>query len=202
MQDENLLKMSQIATPPLMDTHMANILICCLLEQLNKPYSPTQLYDIAVGTDIINYFFYQEAITYLQKNGSLLLKQDADGHDWFSLTEKGVECAKQLKEYVAKPYRDKIFLEAKQYFKRQKRREEVKVSYLPLKKGYHVQVRYLDLQSDLMDLKLYAPDLKQAKYLGTQIMRNPANFYGKVLEAVFSNQEEESVEETKPQNQK
>jgi len=30
MQDENLLKMSQIATPPLMDTHMANILICCL----------------------------------------------------------------------------------------------------------------------------------------------------------------------------
>ena len=65
-----------------------------------------------------------------------------------------------------------------------------------------MQVRYLDLQSDLMDLKLYAPDLKQAKYLGTQIMRNPANFYGKVLEAVFSNQEEESVEETKPQNQK
>ena len=202
MQDENLLKMSQIATPPLMDTHMANILICCLLEQLDKPISPTQLYDIAVGTDIINYFFYQEAITYLQKNGSLLLKQDADGHDWFSLTETGVECAKQLKEYVAKPYRDKIFLEAKQYFKRQKRREEVKVSYLPLKKGYHVQVRYLDLQSDLMDLKLYAPDLKQAKYLGTQIMRNPANFYGKVLEAVFSNREEEPTEETKPQNQK
>lgn len=202
MQDENLLKMSQIATPPLMDTHMANILICCLLEQLDKPVSPTQLYDIAVGTDIINYFFYQEAITYLQKNGSLLLKQDADGHDWFYLTETGVECAKQLKEFVAKPYRDKIVLEAKQYFKRQKRREEVKISYLPLKKGYHVQVRYLDLQSDLMDLKLYAPDLKQAKYLGTQIMRNPANFYGKVLEAVFSNREEESAEENKLQNQK
>lgn len=197
MQDENLLKMSQIATPPLMDTHMANILICCLLEQLDKPISPTQLYDIAVGTDIINYFFYQEAITYLQKNGSLLLKQDADGHDWFYLTETGAECAKQLKEYVAKPYRDKIFFEAKQYFKRQKRREEVKISYVPLKKGYHVQVRYLDLQSDLMDLKLYAPDLKQAKYLGTQIMRNPANFYGKVLEAVFSNREEETAEQTK-----
>lgn len=197
MQDENLLKMSQIATPPLMDTHMANILICCLLEQLDKPISPTQLYDIAVGTDIINYFFYQEAITYLQKNGSLLLKQDEEGHDWFYLTETGVECAKQLKEYVAKPYRDKIVLEAKQYFKRQKRREEVKISYVPLKKGYHVQVRYLDLQSDLMDLKLYAPDLKQAKYLGTQIMRNPANFYGKVLEAVFSNREEEPAEKNK-----
>ena len=190
MQDENLMKMSQIATPPLMDTHMANILICCLLDHLKKPVTPTQLYEIAVETEIINYFFYQESITYLQKNGSLQLKQDENGQDWYSLTKVGEECAKELKEYVAKPYRDKIISEAKQYFIREKRREEVKISYLPLKKGYHVQVRYLDLQSDLMDLKLYAPDMKQAKYLGTQIMRNPANFYGKVLEAVFSNKEE------------
>lgn len=56
MQDENLMKMSQIATPPLMDTHMANILICCLLDHLKKPVTPTQLYEIAVETEIINYF--------------------------------------------------------------------------------------------------------------------------------------------------
>ena len=79
MQDENLMKMSQIATPPLMDTHMANILICCLLDHLKKPVTPTQLYEIAVETEIINYFFYQESITYLQKNGSLQLKQDENG---------------------------------------------------------------------------------------------------------------------------
>lgn len=75
MQDENLMKMSQIATPPLMDTHMANILICCLLDHLKKPVTPTQLYEIAVETEIINYFFYQESITYLQK--------------WFSPTKAG-----------------------------------------------------------------------------------------------------------------
>ena len=184
MQDENLMKMSQIATPPLMDTHMANILICCLLDHLKKPVTPTQLYEIAV------------------KNGSLQLKQDENGQDWYSLTKVGEECAKELKEYVAKPYRDKIISEAKQYFIREKRREEVKISYLPLKKGYHVQVRYLDLQSDLMDLKLYAPDMKQAKYLGTQIMRNPANFYGKVLEAVFSNKEEVKKQPPQPPKKK
>ena len=108
MQDENLMKMSQIATPPLMDTHMANILICCLLDHLKKPVTPTQLYEIAVETEIINYFFYQESITYLQKNGSLQLKQDENGQDWYSLTKVGEECAKELKEYVAKPYRIKL----------------------------------------------------------------------------------------------
>ena len=107
MQDENLMKMSQIATPPLMDTHMANILICCLLDHLKKPVTPTQLYEIAVETEIINYFFYQESITYLQKNGSLQLKQDENGQDWYSLTKVGEECAKELKEYVAR--KDKYF---------------------------------------------------------------------------------------------
>ena len=166
-----------------------------------RPLKETR-YEIAVETEIINYFFYQESITYLQKNGSLQLKQDENGQDWYSLTKVGEECAKELKEYVAKPYRDKIISEAKQYFIREKRREEVKISYLPLKKGYHVQVRYLDLQSDLMDLKLYAPDMKQAKYLGTQIMRNPANFYGKVLEAVFSNKEEVKKQPPQPPKKK
>ena len=45
-------------------------------------------------------------------------------------------------------------------------------------------------QDDLLDMKLYAPDYTQAKYLGEQIMLNPAGFYGKILDAAFSNQEE------------
>ena len=53
-----------------------------------------------------------------------------------------------------------------------------------------------------MDLKLYAPDMKQAKYLGTQIMRNPANFYGKVLEAVFSYKEEVKKQPPQPPKKK
>lgn len=190
MQDENLLKMSKMAVPPLMDTYTANILICHLFDQIKKPMQPAQLYEIAVGTDIINYFFYQEAIAYLQKNGSLLLKQDENGKDVFILTEQGKECAHQLKDYVGKAYRDKIVSVALQYFTKAKREEEVKINYIPLQKGYYVHVRCLDVQNDLMEIKLYAPDLKQARYLGTQIMRNPAGFYGKVLEAAFSNTEE------------
>ena len=39
-------------------------------------------------------------------------------------------------------------------------------------------------------MKLYAPEYSQAKYLGEQIMLNPAGFYGKILDAAFSNREE------------
>ena len=50
MQEENLLKMAKMATPPIMDSHMANILLCYLLYRIDRPVQVSQLYDIAVGT--------------------------------------------------------------------------------------------------------------------------------------------------------
>lgn len=190
MQEENLLKMSKMATPPIMDSHTANILICYLLYRIAKPVRASHLYDIAVGSEIINYFTYQESLDYLLKNGSVRLKRCADSIELYELLEPGVRTAKELRNYVGKAYRDKMVSAALHYFARIKRENEVKIDYIPLKKGYYVHVRCLDVQDDLLDLKLYAPDYTQAKFLGEQIMLNPAGFYGKILDAAFSNQEE------------
>lgn len=191
MQEENLLKMSEMATPPIMETFAASILICYLLYRIDRPMEKEQLYDIAVGSDVINYFFYQDSIDYLENNGSLKHCETPEGKPAYVLAEKGIECAKQLRNCVSKAYRDKIVSCALRYFARIKRQNEVKIEYIPLTKGYYVHVRCLDVQVDLLDLKLYAPDLTQAKYLGERIMLNPASFYGKILEAAFSNQEEQ-----------
>lgn len=190
MQEENLLKMSKMATPPIMDPHTANILICYLLYRIDKPVRVAHLYDIAVGSDIINYFAYQDSITYLTSHGSVLVQKHNNGIEYYTLTENGIRTAKELRNYVGKAYRDKLVSAALHYFARIKRQNEVKIDYIPLQKGYYVHVRCLDVQDDLLDLKLYAPDYTQAKYLGEQIMLNPAGFYGKILDAAFSNEEE------------
>ena len=57
MQEENLMKMSEMATPPVMETYTASILICYLLYRIDRPIEKAHLYDIAVSSDIINYFF-------------------------------------------------------------------------------------------------------------------------------------------------
>lgn len=190
MQEENLLKMSEMATPPVMETHTASILICYLLYRIDKPIEKAHLYDIAVSSNIINYFFYQESVDYLVKNGSIKEIETPDGKPAYVLGEDGIQCAKQLRNIVSKTYRDKMVLCALKYFARLKRENEVKIEYIPLEKGYYVHVKCLDVQDDLLDMKLYAPDLTQAKYLGEQIMLNPAGFYGKILDAAFSNQED------------
>ncbi len=184
-----MLKMAKMATPPIMDSHTANILICYLLYKIDKPVRTSHLYDIAVGNDIINYFTYQESIAYLLAHHSLTVTQRRDGVEYYTLTETGVRTAKELRNYVGKAYRDKLVSAALRYFARIKRESEVKIDYIPLKKGYYVHVRCLDVGDDLLDMKLYAPDYTQAKFLGEQIMLNPAGFYGKILDAAFYNQE-------------
>ncbi|MCD7959112.1 MAG: DUF4364 family protein [Ruminococcus sp.] len=189
MKDENMQKMARMATPPITDPHTANILICYLLYRIDRPVQESHLYDIAVTSDIINYFAYQDSIDYLMTHHSIQLKEE-DGIKYYVLLAQGIQTAKELRNFVGKAYRDKLVSVALRYFARLKRENEVKIEYLPLKKGYYVHVRCLDIGDDLLDMKLYAPDETQAHYLGEQIMLNPANFYGKILEAAFSNEEE------------
>ncbi len=188
MQEENILKMSELADTEIKDVPTINILLCYLLYKINRPIETEQLYEIAIGTEIVNYFYYQDSIDYLVRN-SLVSVSAEDGKQFYRLEEKGAECARRLKSYAPKSYRDRLVLAALRYFARIKAEHEVKIEYIPVENGYYTRVRCLDKDCDLMDLRLYAPDLTQAKLLGEKIMLNPAGFYGKVVELALSNEE-------------
>ena len=190
MQDENIMKMAEFADTEIKDVPTLNILICYLLYKIAKPVEAEHLYEIAIGTGVINYFYYQDSIDYLIKNGLVSAEKNENGNDVFTLCEKGKECAKQLKKYVPKSYRDTLVLAALRYCARLKAEQELKVEYIPIENGgYYTHVRCLDNNCDLMDLKLYAPDLTNAKLLGERILLDPAGFYGKVIELALSNKE-------------
>ncbi len=186
----NYKTMSERASTELDDAQTIRILICYLLYRISKPIDAEELYDIAVSTEIINYFAYQDSIDYLISNGSVNATKNGSSVI-YSLTQKGTECAKTLRSYTPKSYRDKIVSAALKYFAQQKYQNEVQIEYIKLEKGYYVQCRCLDINNDLMDLKLYAPDLGQAELLGKNIMKNPTGFYGKILSIALNNQEEE-----------
>ena len=183
-------KMSEYASTGLDDLHTVNILICYLLYRLKRPIEPEQLYDIAVNNEIINYFTYQESISYLLKNNSVK-EETIDGKNLYILTEKGISGAKTLRTFVKKSYRDKIVVAALKYFARIKYQNEVKIDYIPLDRGYYVHCRCIDVKDDLMDLKLYAPDKAQAEIIGKNIMKNPLGFYSRVLNMTLNNKEED-----------
>ena len=189
MQDENIKKMAEMADTEIRDVPTLNILLCYLLYKIDRPVETEQLYEIAIGTGIVNFFYYQDSIDYLLKNDLISLKKDENGVDCYSIEPKGIVCAKELKTYAPKSYRDDLVLAALRYFARRKYEKELKIEYIPAGKGYYTQVRVLDTNCDLMDMKLYAPDLTQAKLLGEKILLNPSGFYSKVIELALSNKE-------------
>lgn len=189
MQDENIMKMAEMADVEIKDVPTLNILLCYLLNKIDKPVETEQLYDITIGTGVVNFFDYQDSIDYLIKNSLISVSKDNSGTEFYSLEEKGRECARRLKGYAPKSYRDKLVLAALKYFAKIKAEQEIKIEYLPIENGYYIHIRCLDSDCDLMDMKLYAPDLTQAKLLGEKIMLNPAGFYGKVIELALSNEE-------------
>ena len=189
MQEENIMKMAAFADTEIKDVPTLNILLCYLLYKIARPVEPEQLYDIAIGTGVVNYFYYQDSVGYLLKNGLIIIEKGEKGEDLYILQPKGVECARRLKSYAPKSYRDTLVLTALRYFARLKAEQEIKIEYEKLDNGYYTHVRCLDIGCDLMDMKLYAPDLTQAKMIGERILLNPAGFYGKVIELALSNEE-------------
>lgn len=189
MQEENIRKMTELADTEVKDLPTLNILICYLLYKIDKPVETEQLYEIAIGTGVINYFMYQDSIGYLLENGLIEAFADDSGKEHYKLCRKGIECAKQLKKYAPKSYRDKLVLAALRYFARRKAEKAVKVEYIPAENGCYVRARCPDIEGDLLDLKLFAPDMTQAKVIGERILANPSGFYGKLIELALSNEE-------------
>ena len=190
MQNENIFKMAEMADTEIKDVPTLNILICYLLYKIDRPVGVDDLYDIVINTGVINYFYYHDSIGYLLKNGHIAEETDENGTSRYLLQPKGTACAKELKNYAPKSYRDKLVLAALRYFARLKYEQEIKIEYIPAESGgVYTHVRCLDARSDLMDLKLFAPDMGQAKLIGEKIMLNPAGFYGKVIELALSNEE-------------
>ena len=189
---ENISKISADYSLELKDSHAVKILLCYLLKKLDRPISPEQLYEIAVGSEIINYFFYTEAIDELVKNQTILI-ENKDGQEVYVLTEKGRYGADEFKQYVPKSFRDKLLTCALKFFAKLKRENEVICEFIELKNGYYVQCRILDVGDDLLNMKIFAPDLEQAKFIQEKIMINPTDFYGKIMGFALFNVEEEPI---------
>lgn len=189
MQEKNIKKMTEMADTTVNDVPTLNILLCCLLYKMEKPIEVEQLYDIVISTDMINFFDYQDSIEYLTTNGLISVKENSSGQKCYYLEPKGKECATQLKNYAPKTMRDNLLLSARKYISRRKNEQEVKIEYIPAEKGCYIQVSCLGKEFDFMELKLYAPDMTQAKLLGEKIMLNPARFYSRIIEFALSNEE-------------
>lgn len=165
------------------------IMLCYILDRINKPVTEEQLYEIVVNSDIINYFYYAGAITELIETGSIT-KSEKDGQTYIELNKKGKYGSEYFKEYIPEHFHKRLLRSAYSLFSKIKRENETDISIKEISNGYEVNCTIKDVSFDLMKISLYAPDEEQANAIKEKILLSPAKFYQNVIDFALNNTED------------
>ncbi|MBQ3940300.1 MAG: DUF4364 family protein [Oscillospiraceae bacterium] len=173
------------------DPSMIRILLCDVLAKFDGRLPEDWLYEIAVGAGHISYFLYEDALGWLLDSGSVVTEPDTAGQPQCYLTERGRLTVRRLRRYVPKLFRDQVMLTALRYVSRQKALRDLKIRYESDADGWHLCLTCSDQGREMFFLRIAAPDRAAAEMLGERILRNPAGFFGKVIDLAVRNEEEQ-----------
>ena len=170
------------------DVYEVKILLAYFLNRINRPVTPAQMLEIIRSDDTVSYFLYVEAVEQMLKNGTLAL-EEREGTEYYVLTAAGREGAENFKQLVSKSVRDRVLAAGLKLFALLQAEREMNFQIAPVETGYTVSCSIKDGNIPMLDLKLYAPDMDQAEFIKSHILRNPAEFYSRLLDYVIANEE-------------
>ncbi len=165
-----------------------------MLDKLNRPVTEEQLYEIALNSEVINYFYYVEALESLLKSGAVS-KKNINGTECIVLEEKGRLSSEYYNELIPYYFRKRILRSAFMFFARLRVQNDADISVTEVENGCEVNLSLKDTSFEIMRLSLYAPDMEQAEVIKEKIMLNPIGFYNKVITFALNNEEEQFNEE-------
>lgn len=167
------------------DLNSVKLLICYLLYNLETEIDADSLYDIAVDSGTINYFYYNEAIDELLVNDTILSNVDENGRMTFSLSEKGEKYVKDFSTYVQLSFRNRLMYSAMQYKARQMKNASLSLDYEDCSDGCRLICSISDNAKNLIDLRLLAQNRTQAELIAERISEDPSAFYSSFIEYIL-----------------
>lgn len=175
----------QMTSPELNSVHSVKILLCYILEKLNRPVTEEQLRLISEESGVINYFYYSDAISELTENGSVISE---NGN--MVLTEKGRLGSEYFNRYIPLVFRKKLLKAAFSFFIRCRNEESCNCTINELSEGCTVNFTMNDGDRELINMSFFAPDISQAELISEKIKLNPTGAYTKILGFLLDNSEE------------
>ena len=157
------------------------ILVCHLLNSVKKPLSPTQINSIVQQDGLVNYFELSSCIAQLIRSGHIVPQYTKDGEDFYTVTELGIETAKTFERSVPRCVRDKAVKAAIKLLARIDRDRTAKTNITPCGEGFNIELRMVDVDSDLMRLSVFLPEKNQAESVRREFLNDPALIYKGVL---------------------
>ena len=159
------------------------VLICFLLESLEKPLSKTQINEIMQMHGLANYFDVNQALDELTENG-IVVSERLDEQDWLTLTEKVRKATQVLEDDLPKTVREKALNSAVRLQTLARRKRESKIDVEKLENGYHVTFTISDKDDILMRLTVYVADITQVETVRQGFLNDPVSLYSGIIAAL------------------
>lgn len=164
------------------------ILIGDVLRRFDGALPEDWLYEVIVNGGNMSYFLYEDALGAMLETGSAE-RHLKDGTAEIALTATGLDSVRRLRHYVPKVFRDKVHLAALRYVTRQKALRDLQLTYEPDDTGCRLCMHCTDNGQEMFFLRIHAPSRDAAELLGERILRNPAGFFGKIVDLAMQNEE-------------
>lgn len=166
------------------------LILLYILKVLNRPISNSQLTEIILENNFINYFTLQQYISELDTS-NFISYEEINEKKLLILTKKGENVLSFFKERISPSkitildnyIKDKLDLIKKEL--------TIQSDYTIVNNdSFLVDLKALENNSTLMDLKLSVPTKKQASSLCAKWQDNPSEIYNKIISLLFTDDDQ------------
>ena len=161
------------------------LLILYILNKINMDLTNSQITQVVLETEMMNYFSLQQFLSQLMESKFLATYKDSN-REYYSLTQKGLE----ILEYFLSRIPGDVTKKIDGYIINNKESllsdTQVKSSFV--KQSDHefiVNLRVIENQSNLIDLNLNVSSEKQAKLICNNWKKNASYMYAEVIDLLI-----------------
>lgn len=154
------------------DPYLVKILICYLMQKLDRPLSEEQLVEILSNDDTVNYFLLTTTFAEMKRLGHV--EKQGKG---YVLTKLGQDTAGTLSGELPMTLRERVLREAGELSRQHRQSDETTSAIVETADGYRVDFSFHDKELEFMKLSLYAPDADQARQLKDGLLRRYQEIY-------------------------
>ncbi len=171
----------------LKDKQEIKILICFLLDKVKKALDKNDITSILQIYGLANYFEVSQAFEEMVNNSNIEIDKENGGS--YFVTPTGKMIVEELSTSLPVSVREKALKSAEIYLNRLKSERENKVIIQKNKWGYNVICKVSGGEFNMLELKLYAPDIQAASIIKNNFYRDPSGFYKNVMSFLTQNED-------------
>lgn len=166
------------------------LLILYVLQKINMDLTNSQITQVILETEVMNYFSLQQFLSQLMDSNFLKIYEDSN-KEYYTLTQKGIEALEYFLSRIPTQITEKI----DEYIKLNKENlladTQVKSSFVRQSDNeYIVNLRVIENQSNLIDLNLNVSSEKQAKLICDNWKKNASYMYAEVIDLLITSNKE------------